>query len=348
MDYTKKHDLSIELDSVHKRMIAKYKIEQEAQKDIKRAQRMEQYLRNFKAAGNAYFKDKQKPSYQLGIENQAMEQLAKEVGMALGLGQKKGYSLFRWSHQAGMRAGIKGVDDVFEAELSKLLQIAAEKATGQKNITNTGVEVVGNMVGNINKEFLEELQLQGNSIIKKNSKISKLIQSPEFRAAKVDVTGYSSEFIVSSSIRPQWFEFINLFRNAKMTLKNYSSTSATETIHLGKTNPTKAILGSLSNLGYNPKHGTHIYYHLLGDKKNKEAHHIIHLRFTYELTGGGLYDRQGNRLDGADFFVYNDPASNNIWVRSTKAMISEMTKYTGSQFGDPFHSNVIIFKQAFI
>jgi hypothetical protein len=49
-----------------------------------------------------------------------------------------------------------------------------------------------------------------------------------------------------------------------MTLKNYSGTSKTEIIHLGKTNPAKAILASLGGLGYSAKTSNHIYYHLTG------------------------------------------------------------------------------------
>ena len=70
------------------------------------------------------------------------------------------------------------------------------------------------------------------------------------------------------------------------------------------------------------------------------------MRFAYELAGGGLYDSSGNRLDSADFFIYNDPASDNIWVRSTKEMIYNITKYIGNMSNN-INSEVIILKNSF-
>ena len=95
-----------------------------------------------------------------------------------------------------------------------------------------------------------------------------------------------------------------------MTLKNYSSKTLGEVIHLGNTNPTKAILSSLGDLNYSPKEAVHIYYHVTGGKnkniKNKkQGNHIIHLRFAYELSGGKLVDSSGKDIQKADFLKKN-------------------------------------------
>lgn len=312
---------------------------------------MEQYLRAFKYAGDNYRRDTSKPAYQLGLEEQAMQDVANELAKRMGLGQNQGNSLFRWTHKMGLGKDINGADDIFEAELYNLLNIALEKATITNNNKNNqygAAELVGNLPANINQKFIEELQIQGQGIINRTQKSSEFINIPQFRSGKVDVKGYNNNFIVSSHIKAEWQDFINTFSGVNMTLKNYSSASKVDVIHLGNTNPTKAILASLGDLGYSEKPATHIYYHLTGSKKEmaKEGHHIIHLRFAYELTGGKLVDQSGQDITKADFFVYNDPSSGNIWVRSTKEMIANMTNYATS-IGDPLHSGIAIAKTSF-
>lgn len=344
MDYQREHSLHSEMETVHAKMLSKYNITKTAKKDIDKAKRMEQYLRAFKSLRSKQAKSQIKPTFQIALENEALEAIARQATQNLGLSQKKGISLFRWGHIAGRRAGITGVDDVFEAELSELLKVAAQEATG--NMSGSGVEVVGKVVGNIAERSIEALSQQMSQVIQKSGKPSELLEAPTARAIKTDVTGYSAEFAVNANIKPQWREFIRLFTGVKMTVKNYSSKTQYETIHLGKTVPQKAILASLDKLGYKNKYGTHIYYHLVNSIP-EESEHILHLRFQYELAGGGLYTSDGTSLDAADFFVYNDPASTNIWVRSTKEMIANMFSYIDQDIRDPLHSGIAILKSSF-
>ena len=342
----KSHTLSAEMGEIHRRMINKYKLKEKANSDIQRAKKMEMYLRKFKTLGDKYRQDSKKPEYQLLLEDQAIEAVADQVGIALGLGAKQGNSLFRWTHKMGQSTALsRGVDDIFEAELSSLLQIAADKAAN-KGSSIAGGEIVGQLPGNIAAGLIEELGQQGSQILQKYNIASELINAPTARSAKVDVVGYTADLDIEADVRPEWQEFIRIFQGAKMTLKNYSSTSTYESIHLGKTVPQKAILGSLSSLGLNDKQAVHTYYHLITHKPiESEGEHIIHLRFQYELTGGGLYVGK-DKLDEADFFVYNDPSSSNIWVRSTKEMIAKIADYTG-KIGDPLHSGIVVLKNSF-
>lgn len=349
---TTKHTLSSEMKQVHDRMLSQYKLDQQAAADVAKAKKMEYYLRAFKFAGDNYYRDSIKPTYETMLDQEAMSLIANQVAMRLNLGQKQGNSLFRWTHQMGYQQGLKvGADDIFEAELYNLLTIAGEQAIEGVSSIPLGVSMIGNMPANISKEFMQELQIQGQGIITRTNKSSEFIDMPKFRSGKVDVTGYNSTFAIEANIKPQWQDFINTFSGAKMTLKNYSSTAGTEVIHLGNTNPAKAIISSLADLHYNAKEATHIFYHLTGGRKKysgpqTQGAHIIHLRFAYELTGGKLTDSQGNDLEKADFFVYNDPSTSNIWVRSTKAMIAEMTRYAGT-VGDPLHSGIVVLKLSF-
>lgn len=348
------HSIEEELDKVHAKMIAKYNMKKAARRDIATAKRMEYYLRIFKALGNQH-DDRIQPVFQNALEAEAFTQISEQVGQALGI---KNYSLFRNQHQWYLNSGERwGADDVFEAELTQLLNIALEESSVETaDIKDAGASLVGNIPGNISKRYLELLKQRGQSIVNATSKPSQLIDVPQFRAGKSDVKGYSASFDISANVRPEWQEFITLFKGVSCTLKNYSSKSSTEVIHLGKTTIEKAILGELSELSYSPKKALHIYDHTIDSylsanravNKQEVGGHIQHLRFAYELAGGGLYDAEGNRLDQADFFIYNDPSSNNIWVRSTKEMIANAMDYMDLGMKDPLHSGMVVLKQAFV
>ena len=338
-----KHTIYSEMGYIHTQMRQRYDLQKQAQGDIIKAKEMEQYLRMFKTIGN---QEANNTGIQSILEQEGMQEIIVEIGRRLGIGS---YNLFKNQHRWYLDAQQRwGADDVFEAELATLLQVAGEKAVGKSNV-NTGVEIIGNLPGNIAKEFFQELSVSGQNAILKSSKESNIINSPYFRAIKADVSGYSADFQISSTLAPQWEYFINLFSGAKFTVKNYSSASSYEIIHLGNTNLFKAILATLYNIGLSSKEAMHVYYHAMANKYQnnpKVKEHLQHLRFAYELTGGGLYDSQGNKLDEADFFVYNDPSSNNIWVRSTKEMISNIINYTGGTEGS-LHSGVVVLKNAF-
>ena len=353
------HHAIDDLNNVHSRMIAKFELKKRATVDEKRAKKMEQYLRMFKALGNQN-SDKIKPSFQLSLEEQAMQDIAEQVGQQLGI---KNYSLFRMQHLWYRDSSQRwGADDVFEAELAKLLNVAGEKAINNINGSiDFGVNLIGGQTGNVSKEGLEQLlklpeeisknfMKTGDSAIRKSIKDSSLITPPTFRSAKVDVTGYNAEWTIGAEIKPEWEDFIKVFTGARFTVKNYSSASKNEVIHIGNSDLYKAFYGTLTDsLNFKPKEAIHIYYHTINSEPEKdpeESQHVIHIRFTYELTGNGLYDQDGNKIDAADFFIYNDPSSNNIWVRSTKSMIAHVMDYAG-QIRNPLHSGIVILKQSF-
>lgn len=365
-NYHVKHSLPGELGDVHARMIEAYELEQAARVDAARAKKMEQYLRAFKMLGKN--KNKNNPAYQDSLEAQAFQEVAREVGQALGIEKSTGYySLFGNVHSAYISQQKEwGADDVFEAEFVKLLELAGQKAANKKteitmgvsltggktaNINKSGLSALANLSENIARQSLEDFGSRGQGLVQQHTLPSELITSPTFRSGKVDATGFNREWIIEADIKSSWQGFINAFAGATFTLKNYNSKSKTETIHLGSSNLYKAMYGTLNGqLGYDADESAHIYYHTInfyGKTKDEEVgSHIIHLRFVYELTGQGLYDMEGNRLDGADFFIYNDPVSDNIWVRSTKEMIAEIQNYIGN-VSDPLHSGIVLLKNSF-
>ena len=290
-----------------------------------------------------------------------MQQIAQEVGQILGIGQQRGYSLFKNQHKWYIeQQSVWGADDVFEAELATLFKTVGQKAILNDLKTNMGVSIIGSQLGNVNKEglakfseipnriFKQSMQ-DGSPVINKTRKKSDIISSPTYKSAKVDVSGYSAQWVVEADINPIWNDFIQTFTNARFTVKNYSSTSKNEVIHIGNSNLYKAFYGTLTDsIGLSGDEAVHIYYHTIYSNIQQQSigQHIIHIRFMYELTGNGLYDSQNNKLDEADFFIYNDPASNNIFVRSTKAMILQIVNYVGA-INDPLHSGIVILKQSF-
>ena len=200
-----KHTIYSEMGYVHTQMRQKYDLQKQAQNDARRAKEMEQYLRLFKMIGN---KEADSTGIQSILAQEGMQEIITEIGKRLGIGS---YHLFKNQHKWYLDALQRwGADDVFEAELATLLQVAGEKAIGNTNV-NTGVEIIGNIPGNIAKEFFQELQSTGQNIISKSSKKSEIINLPYFRAIKADVSGYSANFQISSTLAPQWEHFISLF-----------------------------------------------------------------------------------------------------------------------------------------
>lgn len=343
---TPKHDIRTELNEVHKNMINKYKLQQNAFKDKERAEIMTKYLQAFKKIGNG----EKSNTLQTELEDEAIIEISKKVGEKLGI---KAYSLFKNPHYYYSKEKTKnsqtlwGVDDVFEAELKTFLDVATEKAV--KNIEDIQIsQTVGNLPVNISNEFMQQLDPYFKNKTKMTMKGNEIIFKPEFRSGKTDVESFKGA--ISTNIQPNWEKFISTFQGANFTLKNYSSLSKREVIHLGNTNIAKAMLGSLEEIGFPNKSALHIFFHSISSYKKRggkqTGEHIVHLRFAYELSGAGLYDQQGNRIDTADFFIYNDPSSNNIYVRSTKEMIANATNYLGN-IRDPLHSDIIVLKSSF-
>ena len=345
------HSLSMELGQVHNRMKQRYNLQQQAAEDVQKAYKMEMYLRNFKVAGNEYWKkEKIQPGYKTSIETQAMEEIATQVRKNLKLGSSGLNALFRWKHKDAQDvAKSVGADDIFEAELNEMLQVASKMALqDDSQKIDSGAQILGRVAGNVSEGILKELEKQFPAKVASHDLPDDLTGGTHARSIKADVGGYSRAFRISASIKPQWLDFINTFTGVKMSVKNYSSGGSSYQITLGDTAIQKSIPAILSNLGYSDKKAVHIYYHILGEQPfdTKTAGHVIHLRFAYELTGGGLYSEK-KRLDSADFFVYNDPNSNNIWVRSTKQMIANAMDYTDFNIGNPLHSKIVVLKRQF-
>lgn len=358
MAYTRDdgHSLAEEIQEVHSLMRNEYELSLQVDADKSRAERMEFYLRTFKRLGNA----KQnvppggKQSISQVLDDQALQDISREVSAVF---TKGGKNLFRWTHLAGLRSGKQKefqVDDIFEAELAKLLEIAGQRALKEGVTVNGGLGagIVGRVAGNISKEAMTEFTTHAQELVNADTVSEpKFTTIPTVKSAKTDVTGYRANINIEATIRPEWREFISLFQGARITVKNYKNKNAYSTIKLGSTIPQKAIISTLESIGFSGAEATHTFFHLVQDPANiqEQAEHIVHLRFAYELTGSGLelIDTDGTTsLENADFFIWNDPVSNNIWVRSTKEMVKNMLQYL-EPVSDPLWSDIVILKESF-
>ena len=216
----------------------------------------------------------------------------------------------------------------------------------------TNPNAIVNLTNNMIKDIISSSGIEEN--VQKVMEESEITTTPIARAGKTDVTGYSKEIDISADIKPEWRNFIKTFQGANFSVKNYSK-GKNQVIHLGNTNYFKAMYGVLSSLSFDSNKAVHIYAHTRTSYLFKQSAytdegqaHIIHIRFVYELAGSGLYDENMQKLDEVDFFIYNVPNNNNIFVRSVKEMIAQVQDYVQfPSIGNPWNSDIVVLKSTF-
>ena len=349
----KDHTVGQTLEEAHENIVTKVRssrLLKGLDNDIKRAKIMEQYLRDFKGMSNAT----QIPNNAIAnrLQDEIYKDIANRVDKALGL---KSGSLFNRTHGRFYdQAKSLGADDIFEIELKQFLEEAVRTAIGNNgDQALSTLKVIGSDTGYLKLHSYAEKavkqSLQGFA--------NKNVKNIGLRAIKADVNSFSSDYEITADLDPYWKDFLKVFANARFTVKNYNGKSLQTEIHLGDTDLRKAIISPLKYYGrFNDKAAIHIFDHAISVITNKThekdsekvGDHLLHLRFAYELAGEGLVDEQGNEISGADFFIYNDPTSNNIFVRSTKQMIKEyLDEQTYQRKQDPLGSKIVISKSAF-
>lgn len=268
---------------------------------------------------------------------------------------KEPFNLFQRQHQ---RVQSVTADDIFEQQLGYLIKAAAEMKQinvdinlilgGQDIATTTAINnLTKQMESQIISITNKAIQNQAKSI---NQKSLKPIRTIQAKAGKVDIRTPVLE--VDGNIDDMVSNFLRVVSGATFTLKNYKTKSwkngeLTEKdlskmkIHLGNSNPYKAITGSLSEIYPDIRVQNIIYYRgmeiLSGQSEPPDSaslsqvqQHFTHLRFIFELRGSGLIDEHGMKQT-ADFFIWNDPTSEKIIVRSTAALIQDSwERYAGT------------------
>ena len=158
------------------------------------------------------------------------------------------------------------------------------------------------------------------------------------KPGKTDITATSVEVIINNAeLSPDLYKIIDLLHRSQFTLKNYSSSYNAyllniqrdldpTSVHFGNTTLYRTFLAVLGELGYNTEEIKSLFYAMNNTSDLSAAAHFYHIRFVYELTGMGqkYLQKDFSNISEADFLVYNDPDSINIYVRSTADLIIEM------------------------
>lgn len=329
---------NINLNNVHNRLENRLQLRRKADKDNATAWEIQSVLRLLKQA-----------KYQHTSNNMVFNELQEQVDMiinqslALMNSSRSGKKQLRSVNQLFRRQHNKkdkiasGADDIFEEELAAVIAVIESEATGQQ--TSISSHLAGQEVGNIafnqipNKvmdKYRDFLITRLNREVREKQDYTGVFA----RSGKTDVRGTFINF--QGQLKPEWEYLFNLFKGRTFSVKNYSSWSQSQHIVLGATDYYKAIMGSLYALGYSQKYASQIFINAINAAKNgKEAdyaQHFYHLQVGYELMGLGLgkHNKNGEfeEMKTVDFFIYNDPATDAIVVKSTAQMLLDLIQNT--------------------
>lgn len=329
------------LNSIHKEMDAK--MERKSQDN--KAQQIENVLREIKRA--VFILDEKKKS---GIDNYVSQEMIDLIEKVWQLesqhhNQLSNTALFRRQH--GIKS-ISGTDDIFEEELAFLIKAATQIAKMPEisiDVIIGGKDFVSSAaLDNLtNKIEQQQLRIMNQAVkkqqgIKANSPYTQIIRT----AGKTDIHVPTLQITGDTSILVN--KLLSVLSGVNFTLKNYMSVGYSKgqefvktlsdiNIHLGNTNPYKAITGALSEIYSDPKVQEIIFHRgmviLSGRSQNPDtaspqeiSQHFAHLRFIFELRGSGQIDINGRDVS-ADYIIWNDPKSENIVVRNTAALIKQ-------------------------
>lgn len=321
------------LYSIHEKIKSSFN-QDSANGDQQQAKIIENFLRELKRRA---FEVKTDPAIRMSenIYDLILNNISLPNGRTMGnLFQRTGKS-----YQQGM---------YFEDDLAAVLQSVVQLATGEKQKRSVKNFKLGAEVGTTDIDLMSTLEenvddVKLNLLDKTQQEIDK--KKIPYTFGKIDTYIKGDVIAMNGSINfpPGLLEALS---NATFTDKSYRSVTYKDgtkiqlgdrEITLGNSDPYRAVLGSMTALGFNKTTFQHVFYggrNILVGQDNtppKElpddvAPHFYHLRYIYELTGAGIYykDYGEQFLSGAKFLVYNDPSSLDITVVSTKKIISDM------------------------
>ena len=163
---------------------------------------------------------------------------------------------------------------------------------------------------------------------------------------KIDVTGTMATVTVEVGANPYLAEIAELLNKASFSIKSYSSKSFDKELerlidskvtklHLGHTNQKRILQDVLGAAGIPNKVSLSMYYYAKKTRNRTVKKEASRLIFIYELTGyGQKYVNNAIQsvlselgVNGANYFIYNDPATQDIHVVSTAKLIKDMWEH---------------------
>ena len=337
---TQKKSLSSYLKEIHEKMYREFVNSIKVQEEIEKANALQTFFQNLKD-------DFSKPSnLRSSINNQIISSI-------LSQNPQLNPSLF--FHHYGRKGGF-----TFEKEVARVIQ-AVTNEVAQSPVVKVQDLIIGqttsSVQGLLEKHLLEPLT---QDILKQvGTKTQKYIQDDLGQGSKqlylaevdgkIDVKGYDLNINITEST--ELTKIYELLKDATFTAKNYSSLNKygekilNDFIHLGKTNPYRALHSTLSYLGFDHQYVNDFLSRSfnaikMGTKNSQEIiSHLYHLQYSYELSGAGI-DYKGQNLGIAKYIIYNDPKSDKIYVKSTREIISSIL----SPKADPPPEKYSVFK----
>lgn len=356
------NELMIRYKEVHSSMKNRYANNSD---DIQQAKDLQTFLSTVKRLGRS-----EQPGY--GLENSVAAQIWNK---AQTLAKKKGKrTLFNSTNEKSSKkqgtAFEEDIKNLILAFLPDKLVKEAEKhiAIGTKHVKSEQ-DVVLDLEDSTHKSIVEamrDLRPDLKTYMDKNQRYIK-IRSTE---GKIDIAGpnITMNFDIDFE-NSEMKKYYDLLSNATFTAKSYASVGTSwnkhigqftrdlnadfPNLHLGKTDPLKATLSSLMSVGIPFEDGLQLFFNAYWSLRYKNStsdevsKHIWHLRFAYELTGGGsaYSDKTLSALNkfGARFLIYNDPMSDFISVTSTGELVRQILESSFS--GDnPFTDGIGVAK----
>lgn len=320
------------LQKVHDEMKSRYIDSSRINQEIQEAKILSEFLREIKIR-----------SYNRKSKSQTATDLKEDIYDLIldNITLPKGRTISNLFQRTGKKQGVYFEDDL-AAVIASIVNLAnpQSKKSTYKTFSlgaATGVtafeEIVEEIVENETQTIVDEVNTQ-------------IEQAPnKFVMGKIDTYVKGKIIQINGSIQfPKGL--LEALSNATFTDKSYKSSSwkngkqidlGTRIIKLGSSDPYRALIGSMSSLGFNKRDIEYIYYGgrniIMGndstpppEKAEDVKQHIYHLRYLYELTGAGIIYKNYNKdfFSGAKFLVYNDPTSMDITVLSTSAIIRDI------------------------
>lgn len=253
-------------------------------------------------------------------------------------------NLFRYTNVQGQKQGA-----VFESELASVVEEVLSMETGtsvKKGITNIGTSRI-----NVDQKTTTLIDIDGwaagivesvgqtvyNKMKKMNTKFSEV-------SGKIDVSGMKAQVQITAKPNSYLNRIALLLSKANFSAKSYSSnyfdgrikmriSKIAQEIHLGETDLRRVYTDIFTQeAGTPPAVSLSLYMYLKNTKNASLRTAASRLRFIYELTGYGqkyvnqaiqdILDAEG--IGHANYFIYNDPGSDNIYVQSTAVIVAEM------------------------
>ena len=252
----------------------------------------------------------------------------------------------------------------FEKELATIVasvanMTGAHDLKGTKLMTGSGTIGAVNIGGYNNKQGVADVL---NPIVRSwlessDEQLKKMAQDMMKRknelitvnvSGKIDVTALTVEYKFVATGNALFDQAARLLKSATFTAKSYASLSKewldeyqevfvrasyTNELHFGTTKLNRIYIDMLMKYGNLPYPvAASFFYRSMHSKGRKPMEELNRLRYIYELTGYGqtyVTEWFQKKIEqesgmGAKYLIYNDPASNNIYVKSTAEIVQDV------------------------